>query len=165
MHCRPSYPAVADQDGTRALCAWLDYVPQEIYNIIYDLTFTCDEGVPFALDKTYKPPAILQVSWAIRASLLPTHFGGCFYGELASVHEWASSLPLHHQGLLGDNSLVCFGFYEPAGDSSSPEKELIEAFAQQKESSLNMCFHARLSSAWSNASLGPYFVCISATEM
>ena len=164
MRSRPSYAAVADPDGTRTLRAWLDYMPQELYNTVHDLTFTLDEGVPIALDETYKLPSILQVSWAIRASLLPIYFGGRFYGKLDRVFDWVSSLSLNNQALLRDNSLVCFIDAEYL-DFACTKQEVKWAFAEHTERSLNRYFHAGLSSVWSNASLGLYVVCISETEM
>lgn len=50
------------------LARGLQTLPSELYNIIYDLTFTTTpNNQPHRIDKTYKPPTTLQIDRASRS--------------------------------------------------------------------------------------------------
>jgi hypothetical protein len=52
----------------------LHALPQELFNLIHDYTFTVEHSDPIVVDKAYKPPAILQVNSLSRANLLDQYY-------------------------------------------------------------------------------------------
>ncbi|KAK4494304.1 hypothetical protein PRZ48_014602 [Zasmidium cellare] len=65
---------MAQGSNTATLRQRLEALPQELYDEIYDLTFTPDGGTRNISD-TYRPPAQLQVSRATRLQFSKAYFG------------------------------------------------------------------------------------------
>jgi len=74
----------------------LQSLPQELYDIIFDLTFTVDNAV-LHVNSSYKPAATLQVSRATRAMIAPEYYARRIicYGE-QRLPRFVRSLPDKH---------------------------------------------------------------------
>lgn len=87
-------------------------LPPELYNQIYEFTFslealTCGERI--RVDKSYKPPSILQVSREQRCELFQAFYEYtifCFtddptcHNNLEELTFWLKSLPITHRKVL-----------------------------------------------------------------
>lgn len=97
-------------------------LPAELYNKIFDLTFTTDSGWTFAHDKcdihriacAYKPPSTLQVNRSTRAVFAKLYYGigtsrsraTTFYISSKDAARWISSLTSGHVFLLEEVRIV-----------------------------------------------------------
>lgn len=76
------------------LASLVQALPAELYNEIYDLTFTADPGNRY-IDGNYKPPSCLQVSRSTRKTFEQSYYGNnsIFYGGWKYASKWTWCLP------------------------------------------------------------------------
>lgn len=91
-------------DGFRAL---LHALPSELYDKIFDLTFTkCENS--HAIDKTYKPPNSLLVSRSTRDQFAKSYCGdrSIFYISQFTLSDFIDSLTIEHRMLFSEIRLI-----------------------------------------------------------
>ena len=97
----------------RDLATCVHDLPGELFNQIYQLTFTAKPGVR-KIDKTYKPPSLLAVDRASRKLFAKSYYGGsgasfAWNSELKAKEvliRWLRSLTPHHRRLLTEVEAV-----------------------------------------------------------
>lgn len=97
-------------------------LPPELFNKIYDLTFTTSPTIPSPdsynrqylifcrgygslqdrlIETPYQPPSNLQVNRATRANLAPAYYcGSLFYITKDDLWDWLASLPTSHVHMI-----------------------------------------------------------------
>ncbi|USW49221.1 hypothetical protein Slin15195_G025400 [Septoria linicola] len=91
---------------TAPLSDWLQFLPQELYDKIHELTFTLDEAL-ICIDSSYKPPAILQVSRATRQALEATYYLNTFHCKnMQQLQQWTASLSIENKTALKNGHLL-----------------------------------------------------------
>jgi hypothetical protein len=78
-------------------------LPQELFEYIYDLTFTSDERIQ-SIYEGYRPPSILQVDRSTRETFAETFYGRedaiFFCWDHEKCLKWLLSLPREHVAML-----------------------------------------------------------------
>lgn len=86
--------------ATKNFAALVQSLPQELYDEIYDLTFTADDE-PRVINKDYKPPHLLYVDRASRTKYVKSYYGnGTFMLPPAFGQTWARSVPATHFDMI-----------------------------------------------------------------
>ena len=82
-------------------------LPQELYDDIYQLTFTVSAGIRH-IESTYKPPSCLQVDESTRNAFAEDFYNsGIFCVEFKVVRRWASSLEVAHIRKIHEVRIRC----------------------------------------------------------
>jgi len=103
MTSRPNHRNVGTQLDAATLAAGLLTLPQELKDIIYDLTFTTSPPLTRYINKTYKPPLLLQVNRASRHLFAQSYYSTTLVFECADIKflgAWFRSLTPTHQDLI-----------------------------------------------------------------
>lgn len=91
---------------TAPLSDWMQFLPQELYDKIHELTFTLEKA-PILIDDSYKPPSTLQVSRATRQILEAAYYLNTFHCKnLQQLQQWAASLSLENKTTLKNAHLL-----------------------------------------------------------
>lgn len=90
-----------DSDESARFRHRIKALPQELYDKIFEPTFTF-EGGTCAIDKTYKPPATLQVDATTRRRATQIFYAQTKFEvkQRSDACNWLSSLSYEHQRLL-----------------------------------------------------------------
>ena len=96
---RARQDVVADPETDGLLEQLLD-LPQELYDWIFDLTFTPASTI-VNVDFDYKPPSTLQVNRSTRAKLGPSYYSNTIFETYPTVAwRWIRTLPREYYELL-----------------------------------------------------------------
>lgn len=68
------------------LASLVQALPGELFNKIYDLTFTPNDS--YHIDSSYKPPSCLQVSRSTRSMQTKEYYGSTFHIERRHFGQW-----------------------------------------------------------------------------
>lgn len=86
--------------ATKSLAALVQSLPQELYDEIYDLTFTADDE-PRVIYKDYTPPHLLHVDSASRAKYARSYYGSStFKLPLVFGEKWVRSVQASHFDMI-----------------------------------------------------------------
>ena len=78
-------------------------LPPELFNEIFDLTFTAPEGIVIAVDKTYQPPGLLHTSSATRSKYASTyydHYTTFQFSTYTHFLKFGASLTSTHRSII-----------------------------------------------------------------
>lgn len=81
-------------DGTSPLREHLETLPQELYDMIYDLTFTAEERVVYVLQRKHYPPHLLQVDHHSRQKFTASYYSSTtfLFTSAGSCARWTDAL-------------------------------------------------------------------------
>lgn len=82
------------------LASLVQALPGELYNKIYDLTFTFDDI--YNIDRNYKPPSSLQVNRATRNAHMKIYYRSIFHVGMENLIKWLASLTCGQARTLTD---------------------------------------------------------------
>jgi len=103
MPSNPNHRNVGTQLDVDTLAAGLLTLPQELRDVIYDLTFTTSPPLTRYINTTYKPPNLLQVTKASRQLFAQSYYSTTILFECADsklLSAWFRSLTPAHQDLI-----------------------------------------------------------------
>lgn len=108
--------------NTSGLAQLVQSLPQELYDSIYDFTFTTTfkphDQIHVSKAKGYRVPSILQVDCASRSQAAASYYGtrAFYFNRRDELIAWVRSLPVEHQHLIREiryDSLL-FGYLSVA---------------------------------------------------
>lgn len=81
-----------------ATCSLVQALPPELFNTIYDLTFSVNVSPSkYTITENFKPPACLQVNHASRQKLVESYYRcTIFYINEVLLYPWLRSLDADH---------------------------------------------------------------------
>ncbi|KAK4617717.1 hypothetical protein CLAFUW4_12122 [Fulvia fulva] len=133
----PAHQDMAHKEvNSLVLRAHLESLPQELYDIIYDLTFAAKPGVRqlgtianrlhFATPPTDPCPTLLGIDRRSRAKFAKSYDGDgavfVVYGN-RTLEQWLGSLPDAHRDMIADIRYIC-ARAEPAHEHSPNYRSL-----------------------------------------
>ena len=94
--------AITPTETTQQLAQRLQRLPQELYDKVYDFTFTPVDTTQIRINRGYAPPSTLQVDRKSREEFAKTYYStASFHGrDLFLINGWVHSLSEEHQDLL-----------------------------------------------------------------
>lgn len=77
-------------------------LPQELFDLVYDMVFTADNGARVRIDNSYKPPCLLAVNRASHERYAKSYFHSSIFVMKINAYSamWLVSLPMQHHGFL-----------------------------------------------------------------
>lgn len=99
--------AAVGMSYTRSLREDLQTLPQELWDEIYDLTFSGKSINTVRVDSTYRPPALLRVNRSTRSEFANHYYSTTdFHGDWEPCWIWIHSLTDEHRHMI--QKMRCF---------------------------------------------------------
>lgn len=111
------------------LASLVQALPKELYDEIYELTFTTNSSIRHITER-YQPPICLQVSRSTRETVAASYYGkdSIFYITKEDCRKWVASLPPSRFEMLRDVRILNLMVQPLTGVDGRGRDELADTF-------------------------------------